>query len=189
MKSRICLYGAALVAAFLLIWFGFIKEPEPTFDELKTKAINLLQEGKEEEARHLLEEMCEDFPDAVQAPLLLGWLYECGEDLPAARIAYERAISRCTTDEQRRDIMVSIAELHRREGDLSQAEQLLRKATDQYGNGERSRRLRVALLIEKREFKEALNEVETLAEEEPVSPHVRQLRRLVMEQMTKAESR
>jgi tetratricopeptide (TPR) repeat protein len=139
-----------------------------------------------EEADALIDKLAKDFPDAVQALLLKGWLKDGLKDIKGAISAYESAIARTTSEEQRCELLLSIADLHRRSGDLSECARLREEAVSSQGETENSRQLSITMLIDQSRLEEALNELRVFAEEFPVNPHARRMQRNVERSLKEA---
>lgn len=179
MISRLILYGAAFGAAFFLIWLSYVRTPEPDFDARKAAFFATVAEGRMDDAERLLDKLAEDFPKAVHVPLLRGWLKDGLKDLPAAMDAYKDALPLATSAEQVAEIELAIADLKRRIGSLDEAQELLETAEKRSGESESSKCLKIAILIDQKRAKDALNELDDFAEKFPVNPHARRMRRTV----------
>jgi tetratricopeptide (TPR) repeat protein len=186
MISRLILYGAAFGAAFFLVWFSYLRTPDPDFNTRKSEIFAAVKEGRMEEADGLVDKLSEDFPDAVPALLLKGWLKEGLKDLKGAIAAYESSIARTTTEEQRCQILLSIADLHRRSGDLEACARIRDEVVSLQGETENSRQLSITMLIDQSRLEEALNELRVFAEEFPVNPHARRMQRNVERSLKEA---
>lgn len=178
-RLRFGLYAVSATALAVLVYLGWFYVPHLGLDQDKTEVFRLAGEGKWEEARDLIDEMAERYPDDVRVPLLLGWLEDGAGDLDATTRAYESALPKCETDAQRLELLVTLADIHRRQGHADVAEVRLEEAAKKYGESAKTRHLRVLLLMSKRHWNAALGEIDQLAEENPVNPHARSLRRRV----------
>ena len=76
-------------------------------------------------------------------------------------------------------VLVSLADIGRRRGELADAQARLEDAVNQYGESAKTRHLRVILLMSKGHWDAALGETHRLAEENPVDPHASGLRRRI----------
>jgi tetratricopeptide (TPR) repeat protein len=179
MISRLILYGAALSAAFFLIWISYFRTPEPDFETRKAEFFAAVGEGRMDAAERLLDQLGDDYPKAVHVPLLRGWLKDGLKDLPAALEAYKNALPLATSDEQVAEIELAMADLKRRIGSITEAQELLENVEKRRGETESSKCLKIAILIDQKRAKDALNELEEFAEKFPVNPHARRMRRTV----------
>ncbi|MAG58768.1 MAG: hypothetical protein CMJ83_20970 [Planctomycetes bacterium] len=176
LKRRIALYGAAVAILGVLVYLGWVYVPHLGYSQDRAEVFALVADGQFDEARSLIDEMRERDPDDVRVLVLLGWLEDGAGDLAATQSAYEAAVPLCKNDEQRRDLLLTLADIDRRVGHLDEASSGLKDVVSRFGETARSRQLRVLLLIDKRSWDDALGEIAKLAEENPVNPHTQRLR-------------
>jgi len=175
-KKRVILYSFSVVALAVLSYLGWAYVPHLGFDEDRTVLFGLLGESRYAEAEAVLDEMTDRYPKDVRVSLLRGYLAEHQGDLEKAKGIYRDSQSACHNDAQRQDLLVTVADIERRQGHLDRAERQLADATKRYGESFRSRHLRVLLFVDKHDYDAALGEVDLMAEEKPVNPHVLSLR-------------
>jgi tetratricopeptide (TPR) repeat protein len=125
----------------------------------------------------LLSAIEDDFPRHVKVYLARGYLDEVENDLEAARRTYLEAADLVIDPPQRREILLSVADLDRRRGNRVEAQAMLDRLSQECGESVRSRQLRISLLVEEGRITDALREVTRMAEENPGNPLASRLRR------------
>lgn len=178
-RLRFGLYTFGVIALTVLLYLGWFHVPHLGLDQDKADVFRLAGESKWDEARRLTEVMDERYPDDVRVPLLRGWLEDGVGNLDASARAYERALDLCESDAEHLELLVTLADIQRRRGQVAVAERRLEDAANRYGESAKTRQLRVILLMSKCHWDAALGEVDRLAEENPVDPHASGLRRRI----------
>ncbi len=145
MWNRIALYGCGLLVGGALIWFGYVRQPGPDMEDGIGQVMSLTTTGKVEEARALIDDLLEEFPEDVRGLHLLAWWQESQSDLPAAQDSYRESLALCPNDDLKRHVMLCIADLDRRSGNADRAKRYLELAVERYGESKRSKRLTAML--------------------------------------------
>lgn len=175
-RRRLIGYPVFLAMLAGLIYGGWFYVPHLGFDEDRTDLLGLIGAKDWEACVELLDEMRKRYPKDVRVPLLRAYMEECRGDLEAAKELYRSSVAMAYNDRQRQELLVTVADIDRRQGDVGAAEKQLADAVKQYGESYRSHHLRALILIDKHALDEALGEVAKMDEENPVNPHARSLR-------------
>lgn len=175
--ARVILYSLGATGIAVLTWMGWFYEAPPGFDEQASRVFALVRESRYEDAMTALRDLEEEFPGHIKIPLMEAYVHEVEGEFKKARAAYEVAVKRVPEADQRRVILLSIADLHRREGDVDRAEKMLAEVAKEYGESDRTRRLRAVLYSVRGCHDHALSEVDRLVEEHPGDPHALRLRK------------
>ena len=185
---RILLYGGALLTVSTLLYYGFIWSPPPSFQVLQGEMLNCLRAKDQRGVDAALHKMRRYYADSVKLPLAEGYLREINRDWAGAQERYRAAIPRCKNKEQKRDILLSVADLSRRRGRIEESERILEEAVAMGGEGERSRELRIHLFLHKGRCDQALSQLAHLAEDYPESARLPMLLALVKKRREGAAS-
>ncbi len=171
------LYSLGAAATLAFVYVGFIYREPPGIDSRLEVVFAAVRAKDVERARVELGRVADDFAGHVKVKLAYAWLDEYEGKIDDARAAY-LALSDATPEPtQRRDLLLTVADLDRRVGKAPEAEAGLAAVVSEFGETERSRRLRIALLIDGGRLSEASSELGRLDEESPGNPYAAVLRR------------
>lgn len=186
MPLRLIVYGSVSLACAVVLLCDFRDMTGERFEADKAIVLALASEGRMEEAEAKAERMLDAYPRAVQSALLLGWIRDGRGNPEGAIDAYRSAVQRVSDRAQEIEIRLSIADVLRRSGDREGAWKILSGCVAGGNETEKSRHLRAALLIDENRLEDALNELKVFAEEFPVNPHARWMRRRVEQRVASA---
>ena len=145
MWDRVALYGSGLLAGAALLWLGFLRQPLPEMEDAVAEVMSLTEAGTVEEARALIDDLMERFPEDVRGLHLLAWFQESQGDLASAQDSYRESLALCPNDDLKRHVMLCIADIDRRSGESDRARRYLALAVERYGESKRSKRLAAML--------------------------------------------
>jgi tetratricopeptide (TPR) repeat protein len=161
--------GWSVAGSVAMILIALAARPKPV-DDIEAKVDRVLEiyaSGDRVGAQKAADDLLRADPSEPQAWLLLGMLAEDKKDVPAAVRAYESALGLLELkDPLHLDVLVTLADLRRREGDPSGALATIEKLARERGESGRLRHARVLSLIDLRRFEEALSETRLIAEED-----------------------
>ena len=166
MWDRIVLYGGALVVVGGLCWFAWVHSPVPSMESGVDIVMNLAQEDRFDDARELVDDLLEAYPQDVRGLHLLAWLQDKRDNLSGAQDSYRQSLALCDTVDLRRHVMLCIADIDRRLGKLDRAERYLGLAVQEHGESRRSKHLRRMLNDDRRSRDPAVKQSKDMAEEE-----------------------
>jgi len=150
-RARIALYLTAVVVVVAMLIFLRPEEPVPTWDPaLEFEVSILLLRGQHELASAKLATVEDDFPESIRLRLLQAWSADVSGDRTRSRELYEIALDLASSPAERREIVLSIADLHRRDGRLETARGMLSDAVERFGDSPRAERFDKLLIRSER---------------------------------------
>ncbi len=187
---RIAVVAGVGSAALIALVIAAVPTPPGAVDEQVDRVIELHGQGRRDDARNLSEQLCRDHADSLRVWLARGMIEEDRDDLSAAEDAYahaRRVMPAGAVGSE--DIDISVADIHRRRGDVLGA---LRELDQLRANGAESGRLnhaRALVLLDMKRFDDALREVNLLAEKRGGGGVARQLDKQIRQAMKMSATR
>jgi tetratricopeptide (TPR) repeat protein len=178
-KRRVALYLVSVVVVAGFVFAGWFYEAPPDYDAQQSRVFELVGQGNHDEARQLFATMKARMPTDVRVPMLRAWMEDGLGHPDVARAAYYEALPLCINDAQRVEIILALADLSRRQGKVDEALEYVADVAETFGETETSHHVRTLCFIDKGHWKNALGEIERLAEMNPVSQHAKRLRMFV----------
>lgn len=146
-----------------LFWAGFFRKAEPDLEQVIASAQLMAQAGAIDEAEKATNDALRRDPTNLHALLVRGFIDERRQNYSDAIGAYEKALSRTTVAELKRDIEFSIVDLLRRDGRHDEASKRLDVVEKANGTTGASLRLRGSIALSSGDAQAALAKFEESA--------------------------